>query len=316
MGTWGVNLYQDDTALDVKEEYKYKLHMGKTNEEATEEIIEENQDLIEDIEEQSLFWFVLADTQWNLGRLEEYVKNEALKYIELGTDLERWKDDTKLYEKRRKVLEKLREKLLTPQPEEKKISKYRIYKCEWKIGDVFAYKLKSEYAKQNKLENRYLIIQKVDETAWYPAHIIPMVRIKITNDGTIPKTEDEINKLEYIQTDFCLYEDRFCGFSALKPLKEQTVGMSFSTDEYGLLEQYWVSLIITSKKMFENEIIYLGNYQNIAPPKNEFIPICKTNCPILPWKELEERVIKMYLGHNKRNYEIYKKNSDSHNIKE
>ena len=154
MGTWGVNLYQDDTALDVKEEYKYKLHMGKTNEEATEEIIEENQDLIEDIEEQSLFWFVLADTQWNLGRLEEYVKNEALKYIELGTDLERWKDDTKLYEKRRKVLEKLREKLLTPQPEEKKISKYRIYKCEWKIGDVFAYKLKSEYAKQNKLEKR------------------------------------------------------------------------------------------------------------------------------------------------------------------
>ena len=36
MGTWGVNLYQDDTALDVKEEYKYKLHMGKTNKEATE----------------------------------------------------------------------------------------------------------------------------------------------------------------------------------------------------------------------------------------------------------------------------------------
>lgn len=248
MGTWGVNLYQDDTVLDVKEEYKYKLHMGKTNKEATEEIIEENQDLIEDIEEQSLFWFALADTQWNGGRLEEYVKNEALKYIELGTDLERWKDDTKLYEKRRKVLEKLREKLLAPQPEEKKMSKYRIYKCEWKIGDVFAYKLKSEYAKQNKLENRYLIMQKVDETAWYPAHIIPMVRIKITNDGTIPKTEDEINKLEYIQTDFCLYEDRFCGFSALKPLKEQIVGMSFNTDEYGLLEQYWVSLIITSKK--------------------------------------------------------------------
>ncbi len=87
--------------------------MGKTNKEATEEIIEENQDPIEDIEEQSLFWFVLADTQWNLGRLEEYVKNEALKYIELGTDLERWKDETKLYEKRRKVLEKLREKLFT-----------------------------------------------------------------------------------------------------------------------------------------------------------------------------------------------------------
>ena len=89
MGTWGVNLYQDDTTLDVKDTYKDKLHRGKTNKEATEETIEENQDMLEDIEEASLFWFALAETQWRLGRLEEDVKKEALKCIEEGTDLER-----------------------------------------------------------------------------------------------------------------------------------------------------------------------------------------------------------------------------------
>lgn len=307
MGAWGVNLYQDDVTVDIKEEYKYKLHMGKTNEEAMQEIIEESSDFIEDIEDGPLFWFALADTQWNLGRLDEHVRNEALRYIKLGTDLERWKDDNKLYEKRKKVLEKLREKLLSPQPEEKKISKYRIYKCEWKKGDVFAYKLKSDYAEENNLKNQYLIIQKVDETVWYPAHIIPMVRIKITKNGAIPQTEQEIDKLEYIETNAQPFERRFWGSDATRPLKEQIVGMSFNTDEYGLLPEYWISLIITSKKMFQNELIYLGNYKNIVPPKNEFIPIGKMGFPTVPWKEFEERVLEMYLGHNKRNYEIYKK---------
>ena len=33
MGAWGANLYQDDVALDIKDEYKDNLRRGKTNEE-------------------------------------------------------------------------------------------------------------------------------------------------------------------------------------------------------------------------------------------------------------------------------------------
>lgn len=307
MGAWGANLYQDDVALDVKDEYKDNLRRGKTNEEAMQEIIDKYQELLEDEEDRGVFWLALADTQWNLGRLDEQVKEHALEVIELGTDLKRWESNEKLYNKRKEILEKLKEKLLSPQPKEKRMPKYRTYKCEWKNGDVFAYQLKSEYAKEQGLEGRYLIIQKIDEIDWYPCSTIPLVRVKITEDKTIPKTEKEIDELEYIQTWFTSYERRFAGFSALRPLKDQIKGMSFNTDEYGLLPEYMVSIVITSKNMTKGKLTYLGNYTNINPPQNEFIPICKDNFPTVLWKNFEERLMEMYFGHNKRNLEVYQR---------
>ena len=307
MGAWGANLYQDDVALDIKDEYKDNLRRGKTNEEAMQEIIDKYQELLEDAEDRGVFWLALADTQWNLGRLDEQVKEQALEIIELGTDLKRWEINEKLYNKRKEILEKLKEKLLSPQPEEKRMPKYRTYKCEWENGDVFAYQLKSEYAKEQGLENRYLIIQKIDEIDWYPCSTIPLVRVKITEDKTIPKTEKEIDELEYIQTWFTSYERRFAGFSALRPLKDQIKGMSFNTDEYGLLPEYMVSIVITSKNMTKGKLTYLGNYINITPPQNEFIPICKDNFPTVLWKNFEERLMEMYFGHNKRNLEVYQR---------
>lgn len=307
MGAWGANLYQDDVALDIKDEYKDNLRRGKTNEEAMQEIIDKYQELLEDEEDRGVFWLALADTQWNLGRLDEQVKEQALEIIELGTDLKRWEINEKLYNKRKEILEKLKEKLLSPQPEEKRMPKYRTYKCEWKNGDVFAYQLKSEYAKEQGLEGRYLIIQKIDEIDWYPCSTIPLVRVKITEGKTIPKTEKEIDELEYIQTGFTSYERRFAGFSALRPLKDQIKGMSFNTDEYGLLPEYMASIVITSKNMTKGKLTYLGNYTNITPPQNEFIPICKDNFPTVLWKNFEERLIEMYFGHNKRNLEVYQR---------
>ena len=307
MGAWGANLYQDDVALDVKDEYKDNLRRGKTNEETMQEIIDKYQELLEDEEDRGVFWLALADTQWNLGRLDDQVKEQALEIIELGTDLKRWEVNEKLYNKRKEILEKIKEKLLSPQPEEKRMPKYRTYKCEWENGDVFAYQLKSEYAKEQGLEGRYLIIQKIDEIDWYPCSTIPLVRVKITEGKTIPKTEKEIEQLEYIQTCFSFYEERFAGFSALRPLKDQIKGMSFNTDEYGLLPEYMVSIIISSKNMTKGKLTYLGNYTNITPPQNEFIPICKDNFPTVLWKNFEERLMEMYFGHNKRNLEVYQR---------
>ena len=289
MGAWGANLYQDDVALDVKDEYKDNLRRGKTNEETMQEIIDKYQELLEDEEDRGVFWLALADTQWNLGRLDEQVKKQALEIIELGIDLKRWESNEKLYNKRKEILEKIKEKLLSPQPEEKRMPKYRTYKCEWENGDVFAYQLKSEYAKEQGLEDRYLIIQKIDEIDWYPCSTIPLVRVKITEDKTIPKTEKEIDELEYIQTWFTSYERRFAGFSALRPLKDQIKGMSFNTDEYGLLPEYMVSIVITSKNMTKGKLTYMGNYTNITQPQNEFIHICKHNFQTVLWKIFEER---------------------------
>jgi hypothetical protein len=84
MGSWGPKLYQDDIAEEVRDYFKDKLHRGKTGPEITRELIESSESEINDEDDGPIFWFALADTQWNLGRLEEYVKEQALFHIKQG----------------------------------------------------------------------------------------------------------------------------------------------------------------------------------------------------------------------------------------
>ena len=152
MGTWGPKLYQDDLAEDIRDYDKEQLHRGKKGIDITQELLIQYQIEISDSEDASVFWFALADTQWNLGRLEEKVKERALKYILSGDDLERWKiENPKMIKAREQTIEELRKKLLSPQPHEKKVTQYKSYRCEWKDGDVYAYRLESDLAEEKGL---------------------------------------------------------------------------------------------------------------------------------------------------------------------
>ena len=84
MGTWGPKLYEDDLAEDIKNEYEELLEKGKNNKEAIEDIYQIYKEEIEDSEEKSVFWMVLADIINKNKNLTEFVKEKALKEIELG----------------------------------------------------------------------------------------------------------------------------------------------------------------------------------------------------------------------------------------
>ena len=86
MGTWGAKLYENDTALDVKDRFD-DLRKGKTVQQITDELIKEYTCELNDIDDASAFWFALADTQWNLGRLLPEVKAQALERLGQGGDL-------------------------------------------------------------------------------------------------------------------------------------------------------------------------------------------------------------------------------------
>ena len=200
MRAWGTKLYQDDIACEVRDDYKKKLREGKSNKQVTEEIFAEYIDIIEDEDDSAIFWFALADTQWSFGRLLPEVKEKALEFLGNGGEVQRWIDDRNIKgaEARRKILEDLKQKLNSSQPPEKKFSIPRIYKCEWKMGDVFAYKLESNIAEQKGLWGRYLLLQKVDERRWYPGHTIPIVRARISDSTDLPSLQNS-NSLEYIK---------------------------------------------------------------------------------------------------------------------
>ena len=98
------------------------MKRGKTNEEVTKELINDNEDIISDEDEAPVFWFALADTQWNLGKLLPFVKEKVLEYLKSGTNLTRWEKEAinkREYKVREKVLQELEQKLMSPMPPEK-----------------------------------------------------------------------------------------------------------------------------------------------------------------------------------------------------
>ncbi len=148
MGTWGPAIYSDDLACDIRDNFKELIGDGLNSEQATSALIQEYKDSINDSDENSVFWFALADTQWKNGRLINRVLEKTLEIIESGSDLDRWKEDHKGLKKREAVITKFKQQLLTEQPKEKRIPKVYREKSTFNIGDIFSY--------QNKLENKII----------------------------------------------------------------------------------------------------------------------------------------------------------------
>jgi hypothetical protein len=143
MGTWGPGLYSDDTACDVRDDYKDILGDGIEEPEATKKILEEWKSELNDLDTAPVFWLTLADVQWKLGRLQPDVKREAIKVIESGEDLVRWLENKKYKLMRQATLAELLKKLQSEQPQIKKVKKRFQESTDWCLGDVYRYELKS-----------------------------------------------------------------------------------------------------------------------------------------------------------------------------
>lgn len=274
MGAWGVKLYQSDTATDIKDEYIEQLRSGKSNEEIVNDMIAENEDIISDDEEAAEFWFALADTQWKYGRLLPYVKEKALEYLNRTEHLDVWEEEgEKDYKARIKVLEELKQQLLSPMPEVKKVSQFRIYKCEWKIGDVFAYKFTSKYSEEKGFYDKYIIFRKVSEGVWCPGHVVPIIHVYKMLYKDVPDIK-YLNGLSYLP---------LSGFPEYMDIKNEKI-------------KYRVELLNTSPRVIpRNNLIYLGNIKEVLLPSNEVISV---NPYAINWKDFESHMIKYYEAWN------------------
>ena len=156
MGAWGTALYSNDTASDIRGDYVDLLRRGNSNEDALKKLMEKDGDCIGIEEEEPLFWYALADTLWNYGRLTPEVKEKALYFLDHPeAELARWEDDGGKYvEAWMRTLEKLRTKLLSPQPPEKKVSKYRLYNVHGRLAMFMRIGWKASTArKKDSMEN-------------------------------------------------------------------------------------------------------------------------------------------------------------------
>ncbi len=143
MGTWGTGLFSDDLASDVRDRYRELAGELDSGSAATKQLVREYADDLNDQDTESVFWLALADTQWRCGRLEDSVKQRALRVIDSDQDLTRWQEDQKLRVRRRSVLEKLRHRLESQQPAKKKLPKPFFDRCDWDVGEIISYERKS-----------------------------------------------------------------------------------------------------------------------------------------------------------------------------
>lgn len=266
MGTWGTVLFSDDVACDVKKYYMNCLSEQMSAKEAEDAVAGYFEKYLSDADDGPIVILALADTAWHVGRLSDDLKKAAIRVIDMGAGMERWEElGEQLAEKRIASLQKLKKKLLSPQPPEKKIYKHKLYKCQWKIGDVFAYRFESIIAKEKGYYGRYLLLQKVDEGSWDPGHRVPIVYFRLTKDNKLPSI-NEINNIKRV-----------------KIASKKSVN----------LYDYRGKLINSSKKIIPDSLIYLGNADVVAL-ENEYQHTNDISYFNFQWKYLEKRIIELY----------------------
>ena len=106
MGAWGTGIFSDDTACDVRDMYHDFLAYGYDDLKAERAVIEYWIPQVSDTEEEPTFWFALAATEHQYGRLSDTVHDRALYYVEHNEeDLLRWRGAQ--IRKRKEILIKL-----------------------------------------------------------------------------------------------------------------------------------------------------------------------------------------------------------------
>jgi len=164
MGVWGSSLYANDTTCDVRDSYMGYLQEQLSNEEAFEKTLEDYEELVGDQDEEPLFWFALAETQWKVGRLTSDVKEKALEWIKKEGGIALWEDNGSSSAGWKRTLSKLKEKLESPMRSEKKIRKPEVIDQNlWNIGDVYAYQFHTEKSKEYGTCGKYVLLQKMGE---------------------------------------------------------------------------------------------------------------------------------------------------------
>lgn len=138
MGAWGPAIFSDDTACDIRSDYREMLEDGLDDHEAMRRVIAGYQHLDQD--GAHVLWLALAAAQTSLGRLDANVKANALRVIDDGIGLELWAEaGTREFSTRKAALTKLRATLTGPQKPPTKVRRPWSHVTDLAVGDVLAY---------------------------------------------------------------------------------------------------------------------------------------------------------------------------------
>ncbi|MES2679405.1 MAG: hypothetical protein V4635_05945 [Bacteroidota bacterium] len=146
MGAWGTAIKDNDTFADIYGEFFELYDKGESPQDISKKLFADNQELINESEDGSNFWFALALAQWETKSLDNKVFSTVEDIILTGKDLQSWRDldaDENDIKKRKIVLDKFLEKIKTDKPKAKARKKPKNIKPVFSTGDCLCFKLKN-----------------------------------------------------------------------------------------------------------------------------------------------------------------------------
>ncbi|MBL8215442.1 MAG: hypothetical protein JNK87_32275 [Bryobacterales bacterium] len=142
MGAWGVGIFDDDVACEIRELYRDLLGDGYAPDQVRDAILQHWSAFLEDVNAGPVIVLALALTQWKLGRLDDGMRERALSVIRTGAATVAWEGTGDLH-KREAALAKAEQTLLSPQPAARKLRKRFRDTCDWQRGELISYRLLS-----------------------------------------------------------------------------------------------------------------------------------------------------------------------------
>ncbi len=111
MGSWGVGIFSNDAAADIREDFRDLIAEGLTADESTRRLYDEYGIGPGGVDDND-FWLGLASAQHRLGHVADGIIERALEIIDDPAELERWSPKERT--RRGAALAKLQAQLQTP----------------------------------------------------------------------------------------------------------------------------------------------------------------------------------------------------------
>ena len=192
MGTWNTNIAGNDTAKDLYIEYSAAFYKFDVEEALKRIDLYIRTEMFDESDEEEWcnYIYSLADFMWKKGILTDSVRNKAVEMIDSGFGLDLWAEaGQKALDSRKQKLAEFKEKLLSPQPQKKKIKPNVHTERIFNDGDIIAVQLQTAgktYTEQelkpisdedfHALDGKYVLMQLVNCYASWISSIVPEVK--------------------------------------------------------------------------------------------------------------------------------------------
>jgi len=115
--------------------------------------------------------------------------------------------------------------------------------------------------------------------------------VKFTNNGELPKSVEDFNRLPFTQVCSTKMESRFGPFQCYENVPE-AFQQEYCPDEWNELPEYTLKIMDAKHRQPPVNLLYLGVYSGVTPPEYEYF---RYPFPVGPvWKYAEEYILKYY----------------------